>query len=855
VNIHWQPTPYHEKIALSASGTASQHIQINGIKGPQGQLPVLDAANATSSPNSPMFSYKPIEDLGLIVIFRDQVHGYGYLPSFIDINNLQLQGANAGTAYTGYDGDSRTYTDGASGIWMEGASDITIHGCVITNNSNGVFAKSGGDPATTTYRVTLDGNYLYGNGVANNYLYHNSYIEADGAVYQYNRYGPLRAGAPGNALKDRSAGTVIRYNYIQDGGHLLDLVDAQDGAPVLTGAPNYNQTFVYGNTLISDANGPTYLIHYGGDDYNYANYRNGTLYFYANTVINQANQSDRWRTNVFQLDTNSQTLDARNNILFNTSRTAGSNASLFELLLTDGKANFFANWVSPGWLPSHDVQPFNGSITGTNNFIVDPNNNPGFANTAAYDVHLTAGSGAIDRGGVLAAAAASYPVTQEYVYHQSDAARPVNGAAPDLGAFEAGAAAPPDTPPTVTGETPASNATGVAATTTVTVTLSESVQPNTIMFTLAGPGNAAVPAQVSYDGATNTATLTPSGPLSPSTTYTATVSGATDQAGNAMSPFSQSFTTAGNISTASTWQQTTAADFNAGTQSGTTVTNTSGGEVQLAPAVADDFNGTTLDSTAWTTTSWASASGSPTSITVSNGVLTLGSAEARSVQTITNTPVEGRIAFGAAPYQHFGLATDLAAAGGNAWAIFSTSGTTNTLYARVNANGVTRDVNLGALPSGYHVYRVQPTSAGFAFSVDGALKTTISASFATSQPLRIVLSAFSGSPRPPLTADWVRLASYSSSGTFTSSVFDATRAATWGTASWTASQPAGTSLIVETSSGNTATPDSTWSAWTAASNGRAVASPPARYLRYRVRMATTDPTVSPILYDLSITRS
>ena len=254
------------------------------------------------------------------------------------------------------------------------------------------------------------------------------------------------------------------------------------------------------------------------------------------------------------------------------------------------------------------------------------------------------------------------------------------------------------------------------------------------------------------------------------------MSGAQDLAGNAMAaPVSWSFTMA---SASGTWQQTTAADFNAGSQSGTTVTNTSGGEVQLAPAVADDFNGTTLDSTAWTTTSWASASGSPTSITVSNGVLTLGSVEARSVQTITNTPVEGRIAFGAAPYQHFGLATDLAAAGGNSWAIFSTSGTTNTLYARVNANGVTRDVNLGALPSGYHVYRVQPTSAGFAFSVDGALKTTISASFATSQPLRIVLSAFAGSPRPPLTADWVRLASYSSSGTFTSSVFDATRAAT-----------------------------------------------------------------------------
>src|SRR6266403_1484522 len=226
VNIHWQANPYHEKIILSNSGTAAQHIVINGVAGPLGQLPILDAANATSSPHSPQFSYTPLEDLGLIVIYRDITKPAGYQPSNIDINNLQLQDANAGTSYTGYSGDSRTYGSGAGGIWTEGAVNLTIHGCTITNNSNGVFAKSGGD---TTYNITLDSNYLYGNGVANNYLYHDSYIEAKGAVYQYNRYGPLRAGAPGNALKDRSSSTVIRYNYIQDGGHLLDLDEPQDG--------------------------------------------------------------------------------------------------------------------------------------------------------------------------------------------------------------------------------------------------------------------------------------------------------------------------------------------------------------------------------------------------------------------------------------------------------------------------------------------------------------------------------------------------------------------------------------------------------------------------------------------------
>src|SRR5262249_48063188 len=43
------------------------------------------------------------------------------------------------------------------------------------------------------------------------------------------------------------------------------------------------------------------------------------------------------------------------------------------------------------------------------------------------------------------------------------------------------------------------------------------------------------------------------------------------------------------------WLQTSAADFNGGTQSGTVVTNYAGGEVQLAPSFSDDFNGTSLN--------------------------------------------------------------------------------------------------------------------------------------------------------------------------------------------------------------------------------------------------------------------
>ncbi|MBI4492659.1 MAG: DUF4082 domain-containing protein [Chloroflexi bacterium] len=99
-------------------------------------------------------------------------------------------------------------------------------------------------------------------------------------------------------------------------------------------------------------------------------------------------------------------------------------------------------------------------------------------------------------------------------------------------------------PPTVTSHTPATNATGVSPLASVTATFSEPVASASISFTLRDPGNAVVPAAVTYDSATQTATLKPSSPLALSATYTATVSGATDLAGNVMAaPATWSFST------------------------------------------------------------------------------------------------------------------------------------------------------------------------------------------------------------------------------------------------------------------------------------------------------------------------
>jgi hypothetical protein len=102
---------------------------------------------------------------------------------------------------------------------------------------------------------------------------------------------------------------------------------------------------------------------------------------------------------------------------------------------------------------------------------------------------------------------------------------------------------PDTTPPVMTLAAPASGSTGVAAVANIVATFNEPLNATTVStasFELRDSAGALVPGTVTYDGTARTATFDPSGGLSYSTTYTATIrGGATDPrvkdvAGNAM---------------------------------------------------------------------------------------------------------------------------------------------------------------------------------------------------------------------------------------------------------------------------------------------------------------------------------
>jgi len=91
-------------------------------------------------------------------------------------------------------------------------------------------------------------------------------------------------------------------------------------------------------------------------------------------------------------------------------------------------------------------------------------------------------------------------------------------------------------------------------------------------------------------------------------------------------------------------------------------------------------------------------------------------------------------------------------------------------------------------------------------------------------------------------------------GEYLSSVQDAGAIARWGQIRWEQSAGEGTSVEIQTRTGNTAYPDATWSDWSSSYTrfeGQNITSPPAQYLQYRVRLKAAGPA-RPVLRRVQI---
>jgi methionine-rich copper-binding protein CopC len=165
--------------------------------------------------------------------------------------------------------------------------------------------------------------------------------------------------------------------------------------------------------------------------------------------------------------------------------------------------------------------------------VVDPANNP-VAGTVQYNASTNTAT--------FTPAAALQPESN-YTVTVSGATDALGDvmAAPLVWSFSTASASP--SPLTVTSETPAPNATGVSVYASVTAVFSEPIQPGTLNFVLRDDKTNPISATVTYNDATQTATLTPSAPLVAGMTYNAIASDALDAAGNVLEHESWLFTT------------------------------------------------------------------------------------------------------------------------------------------------------------------------------------------------------------------------------------------------------------------------------------------------------------------------
>ncbi len=438
VQIHWRSMPYAEKIFLRGQGTEVNPIIIRGIPNTNGDLPVLTGENATTNAQfASYFSSQYTEDLSLFLIYRGPNDSWSdYKPKHLIIEYLEITGVKPEHTFTDQFGNVRNYSNFGTGICAIVCENLTIRHCKIHHNSQGIFTNTNGDENQISRDLLIEYNEIWDNGNVDDDKHHNIYAQAAGTIIQYNKIGSLVPGSLGSSLKDRSSGTIIRYNWIESSSRAIDLVECQEGCHILTEEPNYHDAYVYGNVIENDITQSPFassMIHFGYDNSS-VNAKRGSLFFYNNTVYIKGDTSDYWYVNLFDVtdDNNSLTmegsLEMHNNIIHKNGTTN------LRLMRDGGTIEFYTNnwlqndYTALGYQATANVVYTTQPILGvTPDFIDVTNKNFELINSSSCVDIATSMIGIVDT---------DYLPTMEYKHPANGVVRVMTGSAFDIGAFE-----------------------------------------------------------------------------------------------------------------------------------------------------------------------------------------------------------------------------------------------------------------------------------------------------------------------------------------------------------------------------------------------------------------------------------
>ncbi|WP_338415361.1 right-handed parallel beta-helix repeat-containing protein [uncultured Sphaerotilus sp.] len=442
VRIHYSATPYRGKFLLAAHGTATRPVRVCGVRGPNGERPVIDGQGATTSPGLLAAFAGSVSDIlqrrALVMVTKLASDAWTDRPTYLQIDGLKFTRAHPAYQFRDAAGAVKTYDAFGACIWVDRGDHVTIADNELTDCAMGVFSRSADDGSgAVTENLRLVGNVIHGNGVVGSESEHSTYTQGLGVVIEHNVYGPLRAGARGNAIKDRSAGLVVRYNRIEEGAHAIDLVEAEDFPLLVLPRADYRTTLVYGNQIRKDGDSGS-VIHYGGDHagstpgalWGEPIFRKGVLQFFHNTVIVTGKSAE-----VFQLSTTEERAEVWNNAIVFAStvseKSLRAGQSVGPLWVTGGVVHLGKNWLSIGWQDIDQWHTLTGQLllaaaplVGLRSPLVEGNWVP------------QPGSALVDAAGPAPAGVAAVPILWQLDAVGRSQARVTKGAAPDLGAVE-----------------------------------------------------------------------------------------------------------------------------------------------------------------------------------------------------------------------------------------------------------------------------------------------------------------------------------------------------------------------------------------------------------------------------------
>ncbi len=429
VYVHWSPTAYKQKVLISGRGTPDQPILVEGVAGPNGDLPVIDGTGAVASAASKYTPYfGDVMERSIIGIARNSTQASSFKPGYIVISGLELTMTGPKTpmpTYTKTDGTTASYYSSGGAIYIYGGEHVVIRDCMIHDTPNGIVTACESAESSVSRDITVEHCLLYNAGKGGQYNGNNLMTEGVGLTLQFNRLGRGLNPNDNANINDHSAGTVIRYNWIEGGAKLVDLIEPNGSPTIVSSDPSFAVSHVYGNVLVngkgdSGTDGSN-LVRYGGYYGSQSVFRKGTLHFHHNTVVVD---STRWQTNVFDVSLAASTVLVNNNVIHHAKFSA--NGGPFTLISSGRAITLGRNWIRTGYT-------VNGTATGGTALVLT-GTTPGFMNLAGQDFHPAAGSALIDAAQTLPAGA--LPVDFQYVPEGDGAPRAVLGAAADLGAFE-----------------------------------------------------------------------------------------------------------------------------------------------------------------------------------------------------------------------------------------------------------------------------------------------------------------------------------------------------------------------------------------------------------------------------------